>query len=1252
MLGTDRGEEKLRVVDFGPAPGATSRTPRTARSWLGGPGDDSNLSSRRNHYCSNRVSTAKYNYFTFLPKFLYIMFSRAAYFYFLVQMCLSWWNEVSPFGGIGFTMALVFVLAVSGIKEIVEDVKRHQFDRVTNQSTAHVVRLDKDQELGVEIADRKWEDVRVGEIILVMDGEEIPADCLCLHTAVENTCYVNTANLDGETNLKIKRAMRGAELCSEEVQSGGHGHNGEERGAHAGGSTREGPHQQSALVSSAARARTMRDLDGMRDQASKLAQIQGQVHCEQPSAHLHNFKGYVSVTSNPWVGAGDAETGGQGAGKFPLDMGEMMLRGTRLMNSGYAFGLVVYTGKETRIFMNNSETPNKQSSMENFLNIQIVILAIIQAVICIACGVMSYVWRGKVGFDSYYLMYDKFVQNNYPNDGVYIIVYIITFWILLSSMLPISLLVSLEVVRFAQCISFINFDPSMRVDNEDTSRWPKARNSNVNDDLARISYVFSDKTGTLTSNEMQLRMMSAGMTQLGDGKHKFEDVEPDDPATEVARDFDPRLWECYQEIGSVEQIVDCLELGVPTDSSAVTDASGPLAAQVLKFFTSMALCHSVLPETDGEGNVTGYQGPSPDEVCIANTMKQLGWVFKGNKSNVMYLDVLGKKCKFRLLNVLEFSSDRKRMSVIVQDQRKNIFLICKGADTVMIPRTLYGEGTNATGQEEVDRIVHDYSCKGLRCLMFGAKQLGLEEWKSWNAEFQKAANDIENREERMAERMDEIEAGLHFLGITAVEDKLQEEVPESIQILRDARIKVWVITGDKQETAINIGIACKLISDQERLMVLNETGKDRLRSMVQGHLEDLREGKASAGASTDARDRELVIDGKTLAVVLSDDSLSKAFASLGALCDCVLVCRASPSQKAAIVTMMKAHERSKCIEGKPWGLKWTGVLDHMISNKVLSIGDGANDVPMIQRADIGVGIVGKEGRQASNNSDFSIARFRFLVRLLLVHGQTTQYRNANLIKYSFYKNIAISVMMLYYQFYCGFSGQPSIDMLTLNFYNTVFTAIPIVIFSLMDSPVECLETLMKYPKIYNTSRTLHTGIFWKAQIKAFVDAAICFFIPYYATFYSGSDSIDGLYAVGRISYVALQAVVTLEVLMIARHYTTLFIAFVLYSWFIVFPFFYLFDWSMQILRVPDPGQAGMSTQIFSSAAAWLQMICVIGLSIGLRFSEKGFKVIFYPDDVQIISEMEVGQGKAEAIKASLLNKRLPGVKNAIGGVSS
>ncbi|UPR02315.1 phospholipid-transporting ATPase [Chloropicon primus] len=1206
-------EDKFRVVEFGPASGEnTSRTP----VWTPRMGDGGVAHIGRHRFCTNRISTAKYNYFTFLPKFLYIMFSRAAYFYFLVQMCLSWWTEVSPFGGIGFTMALVFVLLVAGVKEVVEDVKRHQFDRVTNQSTAHIVHLDADRD-GVEIRDEKWEDVRVGQIILVQDGEEIPADCVCLHAAVENTCYVNTANLDGETNLKIRRAMRGAELCrgerhdeiarTDSVSSG-----------------------QQPRVSSEERAKTMRDMDGMKEQAQKLAHIQGQVHCEPPSANLHTFKGFVSIENNPWVDeVGAPYSSDGGAAKYPLDMGEVMLRGTRLMNSGYAFGLVVYTGKETRIFMNNLKMPIKHSSMDNFLNIQIVILAIIQIVICVGCAVGSYVWREEYGFARQYMMYNRFVQNNYPNDGVYIIVYTITFWILFSSMLPISLIVSLEIVRMWQCIGFINFDTSMRVDNEDTSLWPKARNSNVNDDLARISYVFSDKTGTLTSNEMQLRLMSAGMRLLGDEAHKFEDMLPDDEAAHVASRFDPQLEESYRKIASIEQIVDALQLGAPAQASAGMTSED---AQVLKFFTSMALCHSVLPEMKG-GDLSGYQGPSPDEVCIVNTMKQLGWIFKGNKSNVMYLDILGKKCKFRLLNVLDFSSDRKRMSVIIQDQRKKIYLICKGADAVMIPRTTYGPATNASSVEEVDKIVHGYSCKGLRCLMYGAKQLSQEEWEVWDQGFRQAANDIENREERMAECMEEIEKGLHFMGITAVEDKLQEEVPESIQILRDANIKVWVITGDKQETAINIGISCKLVSNQEELMIFNEGCKEKLGDSINAHLAELSRKEKSS-----RKEKELVIDGKTLAVVLSDQSLSKSFASLGALCDCVLVCRASPSQKAAIVTLMKNYEKNKCVEGKMWGLKWTGKLDHMISNKVLSIGDGANDVPMIQRADIGVGIVGKEGRQASNNSDFSIARFRFLVRLLLVHGQTTQYRNANLIKYSFYKNIAISMVMFYYQFYCGFSGQPSIDMLTLNFYNTVFTAVPIIIFSLMDSPVECLETLMKYPQTYNKSRSLHTGIFWKAQVKAFVDAAICFFIPYYSTFYSGSDDLSGLFAVGRISYIALQGVVTLEVFMIARHVTTLFVTFVFYSWVILFPFFYLFDWSMQVLGVPDPGQAGMSNQIFSSAAAWLQMVLVILVSLGLRLGEKGLKAVFYPDDIQLLAEMEVGEKKTQAITRSLLNQ--------------
>merc|ERR1711959_70804 len=246
--------------------------------------------------------------------------------------------------------------------------------------------------------------------------------------------------------------------------------------------------------------------------------------------------------------------------------------------------------------MNNSQTPSKHSSMENFLGIQIVILAIVQIVMCILCGVGSYLWRDYMGFDSYYLQFDKFVAQNYENPVAYIAVYTVTFWILFSSMLPISLIVSLELVRFWQCIVFINFDPEMRVDNEDKTMWPKARNSNVNDDLARISYIFSDKTGTLTSNEMQLRLISVGLNQLGRESFKFEDMQPDDPPTHVASEFDQKLPDCFSQISSIDQLVliDYLKLGDPTIESKNSKGEAALPMQVLRFFTCMTLCHSVL----------------------------------------------------------------------------------------------------------------------------------------------------------------------------------------------------------------------------------------------------------------------------------------------------------------------------------------------------------------------------------------------------------------------------------------------------------------------------------------------------------------------------------------------------------------------------------------------------------------------------------------------------------------------------------
>ena len=176
--------------------------------------------------------------------------------------------------------------------------------------------------------------------------------------------------------------------------------------------------------------------------------------------------------------------------------------------------------------------------------------------------------------------------------------------------------------------------------------------------------------------------------------------------------------------------------------------------------------------------------------------------------------------------------------------------------------------------------------------------------------------------------------------------------------------------------------------------------------------------------------------------MLSDRVLSQAFAALGAGARAVVVCRAAPRQKAAVVKLMQRYLRAdetarelaalpdaQLVTPQRWWCRvprWLAAVRRVYarpSGRTLAIGDGANDVAMLQAADVGVGIAGREGRQAANTADFALNQFRFLTRLLLVHGTLSQHRLSRLIKYSFYKNIAFSGLLFFFQFYCGYSGQ-------------------------------------------------------------------------------------------------------------------------------------------------------------------------------------------------------------------------------------
>ncbi|XP_053487071.1 phospholipid-transporting ATPase IA isoform X4 [Ictalurus furcatus] len=1062
-------------------------------------------------FCCNRVSTAKYNVLTFLPRFLYSQFRRAANSFFLFIALLQQIPDVSPTGRWTTLVPLLFILVVAAVKEVIEDLKRHKADSVVNKKETQVLRNG-----AWEIV--HWEKVAVGEVVRAFNGDHLPADLIILSSSEPQAmCYIETSNLDGETNLKIRQ---GLQVTSE-----------------------------------------IKDIDS-------LMRLSGRMECESPNRHLYEFVGNIRLDGHSTV---------------PLGPDQILLRGAQLRNTQWVHGIVVYTGHDTKLMQNSTRPPLKLSNVERITNFQILVLFGCLLAISLVCSIGQTIWKYQYGNDAWYM------DLNYGGAANFGLNFL-TFIILFNNLIPISLLVTLEVIKFIQAY-FINWDTDMLYEVNNTPAM--ARTSNLNEELGQVKYIFSDKTGTLTCNVMQFKKCTiAGVayghrSEMEDGSFAEEEWHSSHSMEEAGFN-DPSLLENLQ-------------------------SNHPTAAVIMEFMTMMAICHTAVPERNDE-TIT-YQAASPDEGALVRAARNLGFVFSARTPDSVIIEALGQEEKYELLHVLEFTSTRKRMSVIMRTPSGKIRLYCKGADTV-----IYDRLADSSRYKDITlKHLEQFATEGLRTLCFAVADISQSLYQQWQEVHHRACTSLQNRALKMEESYELIEKNLQLLGATAIEDKLQDHVPETIETLMKADIKIWILTGDKQETAINIGHSCKLLTKNMGLLVINEETLDGTRETLSHHCSMLGE------ALHKENDCALIIDGKTLKYALTF-GVRQYFLDLALSCKAVICCRVSPLQKSEVVEMVK---------------KQVKVI-------TLAIGDGANDVGMIQTAHVGVGISGNEGLQAANSSDYSIAQFKYLKNLLLVHGAWNYNRVAKCILYCFYKNIVLYIIEIWFAFVNGFSGQILFERWCIGLYNVIFTALPPLTLGIFERSCR-KENMLKYPELYKTSQNaqgFNTKVFWVHCLNGLFHSVILFWFPLKAfqhdTVFGNGKTPDYL-LLGNMVYTFVVITVCLKAGLETSSWT-MFSHIAIWGSIVLWVVFFGIYSSLWPLIPLAPDMSGEADMMFSSGLFWMGLCFIPVTSLVFDLAYKVIKKTYFKTLVDEVQELEalskdpgaVVHGKSLTERAQLL----------------
>ncbi|KAI0316941.1 aminophospholipid-transporting P-type ATPase [Amylostereum chailletii] len=691
----------------------------------------------------------------------------------------------------------------------------------------------------------------------------------------------------------------------------------------------------------------------------ELLTLNAEIYADEPIKDIHTFIGTFTVNTPPSQSANDVPMV-QVPQVEPLSA-ENVLWANTVLAAGSATGFVVYTGPETRAVMNTSHPKTKVGLLDEEINRLAKILCAVTFALSLALVALN-------GFRG--LWY----------------IYVFRFLILFSSIIPISLRVNLDMGKTVYAHQIMN-----------DKEIPGAivRTSTLPEELGRIEYLLSDKTGTLTQNEMEMKKLHMGTMSFGADSM-------DEVALQLATTF-----------GSTEEQA--------TGAQLATRGRRDMSHRVHDVVLSLALCHNVTPVTNDDGTVT-YQAASPDEVAIVKWTESVGLTLTfRDRTRIELQTPAGNTIAFEILEIFPFTSESKRMGIVVRDlQTGDLAFLQKGADVVMARIVQRNDWL----EEETANMARE----GLRTLVMARRRLTEAGYADFKARHHAASIQREGRNEAMAAIVaDSLERDLELLGLTGVEDKLQDDVKPTLELLRNAGIKIWMLTGDKIETATVIAISTKLVA---RNQYIHQVAKLKTADQVRNELDFLQ----------NKLDCCLVIDGESLQLCLN--LFKNEFIEITTKLSAVVACRCSPTQKADVARLIRSYTKKR----------------------VCCIGDGGNDVSMIQAADVGVGIVGKEGKQASLAADFSVNQFSHLTKLLLWHGRNSYRRSAKLAQFVIHRGLIISVMQAVFSSIFYFAPIALYQGWLMVGYATMYTMAPV--FSLVLDRDVNEDLALLYPELY------------------------------------------------------------------------------------------------------------------------------------------------------------------------------------------